>query len=103
MRFCYGRYACRQQHAGGGPHVGDTAGDTSTILGGGFHQIGDRAHKLAANGEALKQADADQQDRRPYPDGAVRRQQPDGDRSRAHQGYGEHQHELASLAVANPA
>lgn len=62
------------------------------------HGVG--AGLLAGSGQALQQAQDDEQDGREDPDLGVGGQQADGDRRRTHEQQGEDEHRLAADAVA---
>jgi hypothetical protein len=54
---------------------------------------------LAADPDPLDEAQGDEQDRRPHPDGVVGGEQPDADGRRAHEGHRDDQHGLAAGPV----
>ena len=65
------------------------------------HQRG--AAPFPADGEALDQAQQDQQDGGENADGGVGREQADREAGHAHEGHGQHEHGLAADAVAEVA
>jgi hypothetical protein len=62
-----------------------------------------RAAPLAAEADALDDAQRNQQDRRPDADLMIGRQQSDAERTEPHHRHGDHQHRLAADAVAEMA
>ncbi|CVN06946.1 Uncharacterised protein [Streptococcus pneumoniae] len=98
-----------EQHAGGQDHAqrhADLRGgaeQAALAVGGVLHGQQRRAAPLAAGGQALQQAQRDEQDRGPHADLGVGGQQADEGGGQAHADQREGQHELAAEAVAEVA
>ena len=94
-----GQHQGREHHAAGRARVGEAGPQPAPgggVLGGHQH----RAAPLAADRDALHDAQEHQQDRGPHPDLGVGGQQADERAAHAHQDHAEHEHLLAADPVA---
>ena len=98
-----GQHDGGEDGAGGGAHVGEAGGEATLFLVGVFqcHECG--AAPFAADGEALDQAQQDQQDRGEDADGLVGGQQADREAGRAHDAHRQDEHRFTADPVAEVA
>ena len=95
-----GQHDGGEHGAGGRAHVGEAGGEAALVLVGVLQRHQRGTAPFPADGEALDQAQHDQQDGGENADGGVGRKQPDGEARRAHEGHGQHEHGLAADPVA---